>query len=163
MAVGVPDVSRMLPIDWYVGEDDDETAEGAALLQECVGYLESFDWCDGVVAGYVGLVVPGVIGVALLEITPLRGADPWIWVVGGDLPFAYMEFDDEFTHNAIAALECYVGNMEDWVAAVTEQTSLDEVFPVAAAPTAENAELLRRRLSFIEREIIPNHRPVIER
>ena len=163
MAVAVPDVTRLMPVDWYVGDDDDETAEGAALLQDCVDYLESFRWCDGVVNGYVGLVLPGVVAVALFEIVPLEGADPWIWVVGGDLPFAYMEFDDEDTVTAIAALERYVENMEDWVAAVMSGSSLDRVFPVDVAPTVENAELLRRRLAFIEERIIPNFRPVIER
>ena len=163
MSVAIPDVARMLPVDWYVGEDDSETVAGATLLRECANYLAGFDWCESVLSGYVGLVIPPVLGVALFEIDPQDGADPWIWVVGGDVPFAFMEFDDEDTVSAIAALERYAEIMEDWVAAVVGGGSLDRVFPIDASPTVENAELLRRRLAFIKQQVIPEYRPVIER
>jgi hypothetical protein len=156
MAVTSPDVSEMVPVDGYVGEDDEETMAGAGLLNECERYALSFPWCERIVGGYVGLLIPPVLGVVLFEIVPLRGADPWIWVIGGDLPSAYLEFDDEYTPTADQALESYVGNMAAWVQAVQEGGDLDNVFPVDAPPTAENAALLQRRLEFIQRRILPN-------
>jgi hypothetical protein len=163
VSVAVPDVSRMLPVDWYVGEDDAETAAGAALMGDCAAYLSGFDWCATVLSGYVGLLIPPVLGVALFEIDPLDGADPWIWVVGGDVPFAYLEFDDEYSFSAVAALERYVENMEDWAAAVSAGEPIEQVFPIDTHPTLENAELLRHRLAFITQVVIPEYRPVRER
>lgn len=105
----------------------------------------------------VGLLVAPVLGVVLFEIEPERGADPWIWVVGGDVPSAYMEFDDEITPTAVGALDVYVGLISDWADAVTAGASLDEVFPVDAEPTMANVELPRGRLSFIRNRVIPNY------
>ena len=158
MSVVTPDVSRMLPVDWYAGEDDDDTREGLALFARCAGYLDEHDWCGGVLRGFVGLMVPSVLGVALFEIDPDEDADPWLWVIGGDLPFAYMEFDDEATPTAVDALVRYVELMTDWADAVVAGAPLDGVFPVDAEPTIDNAQLLRRRLSFISADIIPSFR-----
>ena len=53
------------------------------------------------------------------------------------------------------ALERYCGLMEDWIAAVRDRRDLGEVYPVAAKPTAENADLLESRVGFLLAEIIP--------
>jgi hypothetical protein len=152
--MNAPDLSRFVPTHTYLGGDDEETQLGLALIDECREYLEDFPWCADVVQSHLGLLVPPVLGVVLFQIVPLRGADPWIWVIGGDLPFAYMEFDDEFTPDIDGALQSYVANMREWVDRVRNGGSLDDVFPVDASPTHDNARLLSTRLDFLEAEVI---------
>jgi len=76
-----------------------------------------------------------------------------LWVIVGDLPSAYLvvETDD----SPADAMERYCGLMEDWIAAVRDGTSLQDVFPVTADPTPESALLLEKRIAFLLAEIIP--------
>ena len=45
--------------------------------------------------------------------------------------------------------------MEGWIAAVRNGGNFDEVYPVSAPRTAENAEGLENRLTFLRKELIP--------
>ena len=53
------------------------------------------------------------------------------------------------------ALEKYCEMMEDWIRAVRDSAKLDDVFPVAAEPSLESAELLEKRVAFLLAEIVP--------
>ena len=52
------------------------------------------------------------------------------------------------------ALDAYLGKMQDWVDAVDEGRSVEDLLPVNAAPTKEYADLLRGRLEFIGERIL---------
>lgn len=52
------------------------------------------------------------------------------------------------------ALRGYVFEMDRWVHAVRHGQPLDDVIPVEVEPTIEHAEVLGRRLAFIETEIL---------
>jgi hypothetical protein len=51
-------------------------------------------------------------------------------------------------------LDGYIGEMEAWIEAVENGRPTDELIPVNAAPTLQNAEALKSRLAFLEREIL---------
>lgn len=79
--------------------------------------------------------------------------DEQLWVVVGDLPSAYLVTD--VSPDAIAALGVYCELMEDWANAVLQETPLNEVFPVSARPTVENAHALLTRVKCLRDGIIP--------
>jgi len=53
------------------------------------------------------------------------------------------------------ALTAYCELMEDWAHAVQENSPLSEMYPVAAVPTPEHAEMLLTRTRFIRERLIP--------
>ncbi len=52
------------------------------------------------------------------------------------------------------ALDAYLGEMLDWVEAVDEGRSVEDLLPVNVPPTKEWADNLRRRLDFIGNKIL---------
>jgi len=52
-------------------------------------------------------------------------------------------------------LQGYIEEMSAWVEAVRKGELVDDLIPVNAAPTKENASALFTRLRFLEREILP--------
>lgn len=48
----------------------------------------------------------------------------------------------------------YLGEMNRWVEVVDEGAPVDELLPVNALPTKEDADVLRRRLDFIGEKIL---------
>lgn len=139
--------ARMLALD------EVQNPEVKTLAEEAVSFVLRHSWCAEVVSCRVGFAIPGKLGVFLLELTPVgTEVDRHLWVVVGDVPPAYLVCDDAPDwHQALAR---YTGEMSRWVAAVREGGSLDDVIPVTASATRENAELLQRRIDFIEREIL---------
>jgi hypothetical protein len=98
--------------------------------------------------------VGGVVAIFLIELAArVNATDKELWVVVGDLPSAYMAVDEDET--ALEALEKYCDLMDQWIAAVRSDNDLDDVFPVEAEPTQENADALQSRIGFLRNEIIP--------
>ena len=95
----------------------------------------------------------GVVAVFLFRIDPAPPAEEWLWVVTGDLPSAYLVTDEAQT--PAAALEGYCALMEDWATAVRSGAPLEDVFPVAAEATKENADSVVKRVNFVRNEVIP--------
>jgi hypothetical protein len=117
-------------------------------------YITSFDWCPPVSAAYLASGVGGVVALFLFAFDEkIEGTDDRLWVVNGDLPSAYfvVEPDD----SPADALERYCGLMEDWISAVRNSTPLEEVFPVAAEPDLEHADMLEKRIAFLLAQVIP--------
>ncbi len=53
-----------------------------------------------------------------------------------------------------SALDGYIGEMEAWIEAAENGRPTDELIPVNAAPTLQNAEALKSRLAFLENRIL---------
>lgn len=133
--------------------DEIQKPEVKTLAEKAVSFVQRHSWCAEVVSGQVGFAIPDKLGVFLLELTPAGPeAERQLWVVVGDVPPAYLVCDE--APDWQQALKRYTEEMSRWVAAVREGGSLDDVIPVAASPTRENAELLQRRIEFIEQEIL---------
>jgi len=55
------------------------------------------------------------------------------------------------------ALDGYIAEMQSWVDAVRAGDSIDELIPVNAASTPENAAMLASRLEFIRTRLVDLH------
>ncbi|MCE9578153.1 MAG: hypothetical protein K8W52_33820 [Deltaproteobacteria bacterium] len=146
----------MVELDAYPLPDAEERALFDELRAEACAFLRSHHWCRGIRRELVGYAVGGVIGVFLMQLEPSPPADEWLWVVVGDVPSVYMVIDD--IRDPCAALEAYCELMEHWIDAARTGGDLSKVFPVAAAPTAEHADMLERRIAMIRESLLPDCR-----
>jgi hypothetical protein len=143
------DLNSVFLVD-FLSEEEGYGHEARQLEQEARDFLLSFRWCSGIVNAYLGDEAAPYFGVFLFLIRPAsQDVDRWLWVVVGDLPPAYLVCDDARTPRE--AVQAYVCEMSKWVAAVRNGLSLEEVIPVNAEPSIENADLLATRLSLLER------------
>ena len=139
------------------GEDDEETLLLLKMADEAIGYISKFSWCPPIEGTYLAYGVGGVVGLFLMEFRhKIQGTDERLWVVVGDIPSAYLVVEVNDSPNE--ALERYCTMMDDWVRAVKTSHSLKEVYPVDAAPTLENAEILEERIEFLRKEVIHQSR-----
>lgn len=148
-----PDLGKVIKWDVYrsnVGLHD-ENAD--SMYQEALTYLNYYSWCGSVRESYVGMIFEGIVGIFLFRFEPTRkGIDEWVWVVVGDLPPAYLTLDE--CPNPGTALDGYIGAMEEWVEAAETGRSVADLIPVNLPATPENAERLRTRLAFLDRNIL---------
>jgi hypothetical protein len=133
-------------------ERDDEDCEPLRAL--ALTYLAKFRWArPGRMWG--GECIPGVIGIFLVELQdPELDVDPFIWVVVGDLPPAYLS--PVYASSPKDALCAYIAEMSAWVEAVEKGEDTSELIPVNGEPTLKHASMLKTRLAFLEREIVPD-------
>lgn len=93
------------------------------------------------------------LGVFLFEIKPANDdVDRYIWIIVGDLPSVYLDASIETGKEALEAY-CYL--MEEWSNNVLQGHSLDDCYPVEAESANENAALLKKRIAFIRKELLP--------
>lgn len=130
--------------------------QGTDVLVESVySFLRQFRWANVKEPLWVGESIPGVLGLFLVELMPSEeDIDQFIWVVVGDVPPAYLS--SQFANSPREALECYIAEMRAWVMAVRQGEPVDDLIPVNADPTQENASALSSRLSFLEERIVPD-------
>jgi hypothetical protein len=123
--------------------------------QKAEEYIQFYDWVSTVDEQYLGVGVEGVLFIFLFKISSTRSdVDPWVWVIIGDLPPAYITCENAKTPGE--ALDGYIGAMEDWVDAARHGRSVAELIPVNVPATVANAELLDKRLKFLDREVLPS-------
>jgi hypothetical protein len=153
------DTAHMLAIECLPGSDLTDKDQLLAMSEQARRYLLSHDWCRSVRRGFLDRGISGVLAVFYFEIEP-DGADEEVWVIVGDIPPAYM--DVESCPTGADALEAYLECMEEWVEAVRNGKSVDELIPVGYAdtgrpiePTPDAAEELAGRLAFIRNELVP--------
>ncbi|HMK74476.1 MAG TPA: hypothetical protein VK454_14105 [Myxococcaceae bacterium] len=146
-------MTGVVPAAEIGGDDPEETELLKQLHARAERFLRSFAWCRSVCAGYFGGGVGRVVGLSLFLIDPVGHTDRWLWVVVGDLPSAYLVIDEPKSPRT--ALEVYCRQMSDWIAAVLAGAGLEGVYPVAAPPEREYAEMLRTRVEFLRRRIGP--------
>lgn len=148
------DLKRFQRVPDITGGDHRDTELLKGMAREARDYITSFRWCPQIEAMYLAHGVGGIIALFLAQFSQnIAGTDERLWIVVGDLPSAYMVVEPD--DSPPDALERYCGLMEDWIAAVRDKRDLGGVYPVAAKPTAENADLLESRLGFLLAEIIP--------
>jgi hypothetical protein len=127
--------------------------EVQALAQRARSYVDRFLWCGEITECALGFAIAGVLGVFRVGLRPARaGVDPTVWVVVGDVPPAYLAYEDGDTWQD--ALRGYVDEMQAWVDAVRASESVDDLIPVNVAPTVEYADMLASRLAFIRERLI---------
>ncbi|MCX5647513.1 MAG: hypothetical protein NTX40_00205 [Planctomycetota bacterium] len=151
------DLEKLIPAENIAGEDAEETRLLKEMLHNATDYLQGFQWCPPIERIYLGCGVGGVVAVFLFHFGQrIRGTDEWLWVVEGDLPTAYLVLDQ--AGDPVSALEVYCQLMDDWSKAILDGRPLDDIFPVKAEPTADNAKRLIKRLNFIRERLLPGWR-----
>ncbi|MDG9666950.1 hypothetical protein ONV78_04310 [Hahella sp. CR1] len=150
------DMSKVVETSAYLktlSQDKDDFSE---LLRAAGDELAFYNWCEGILQSYIGMYTPGILGVFLFQIRPTRPeVDEWVWVITGDLPTAYITTED--APNAACALDGYIGAMEEWVAAVEQGESVQNLIPVNAPPTPEYAQALKVRLELLDQHILADY------
>ena len=147
------DFSKVRPTDEIVGEDEEETDLLKGHLSEAVDYVNGQKWCSEIVESFFGIGVGGIAAVFLFRI---RSNDPeiddYIWAVVGDIPPLYLTTED--CPNPACALDGYIGALEQWAEAAIEQKTVEGLPLVSAPATVENGRSLKRRLEFLDREVL---------
>lgn len=154
-AAATPDMSKVTRVTTELLA----TAPGASAgsyLDEAREFLLYYDWCKEILEQYVGLFVEGIVGVFLFRISPSRpDVDDWVWVIVGDLPPAYLTC--ESCPNPATALDGYLGAMYEWVEAASNGKSVADLIPVNVPASPSNAELLRKRLDFLDQRVLSDY------
>jgi len=81
--------------------------------------------------------------------------DEWVWVVVGDLPPTYLTCED--SPNPATALDAYIGAMSEWVEAAGSGKSVADLIPVNVPASPRNADLLGKRLAFLDSRILSRY------
>jgi len=124
------------------------------LYEKAKSFLYGHKWCKEVEKGWhdENFSILDKLGVFLFKLEPINDdVDNHIWIIVGDLPSVYLDASVETGKDA---LETYCELMSDWVDNVFKGQSLDESYPVEAEPTKQNAELLKKRIAFIRKELL---------
>ena len=152
-----PWMNKVVPIESIDAGSEVDSEEIRALCDEAAEYLKGFSWCGEIEERFLGIGIPGLLGVFLFRIAPARSdVDPWVWVINGDLPPAYITTEN--APNPACALDAYVGAMESWVRAVREGRSVKDEIPVGAPATAPYADALESRLKILDSEVLRHYR-----
>jgi len=148
------DTSRMTASGSIKGESTEETNLLKEMAEQTREFVSSQKWCGHVDSLYLAYGIGGVVGIFLVELTPSqRDADPWLWVIVGDLPPAYLVTEGNPT--AADALDGYLYEMTRWVKAVEQGQSVEDLIPVNVPPTVDSANQLRGRLEFLRSKVLP--------
>jgi hypothetical protein len=154
------DWDLLVAADAQVGDCDDDTRLIRNELARARRFLESQAWCDGLGRVYWGGGAGGVCTIWLFEVaSDDKGVDPWVWVIVGDLPSAYIRADTN--HGPIEALKDYIEEMGRWVVAARYGKDVSALIPVHVEATPEMADLLDRKLGFLEREFVNSNRRLL--
>jgi hypothetical protein len=137
------------------GDSRKETRALKRMAAEARRYISAFRWCPRISEIWLAYGIGGVIGLFLLKFEkPVNGTDEFLWVVVGDLPSAFFVVDE--ASNGSEALNVYCQLMEVWAESVLKGSNLSKVFPVQAETTVENVELLKRRIRFLRKQVMPD-------
>jgi hypothetical protein len=148
-----PELAKVVRWSQYPHDQANDKAEITRMYEAASRFIQSQKWCRSIEEVYVGVVHPGIVGVFLFQISPAStDADRWLWVIVGDLPPAYIASDD--CRDPAAALDGYIGEMDEWVDAVENERPVDELIPVNVPATKENAIGLKKRLDFLHQHIL---------
>jgi hypothetical protein len=148
------DFAQLVSEHEVVGEDEEETLQLKALINEARRFVGGFSWCQSVRQAFLGFGIDGLIATVLVRIRPRsHDVDEWLWVIVGDVPPLYLVTDRSPT--PAAALKTYIELCQEWVDAVKEGGPVEGLAPIDAPPDAEHADMLERRVRFLETEILP--------
>lgn len=118
-------------------------------------YIEGFRWCKEVRDSFLYLNLGSTLCIFLFEIeNSASSEDNFLWIMVGDIPAMYLDIYGSKT--TIEVLRRYNALAKDWISNVGRGLSVDDCYPFSAEPTMEMADMLKKRVDFIEKTIIPN-------
>ncbi len=145
---GTQIASELVPAARIVGDDEQDTVLLRKMSEDAKQYISSFRWCETILSSYFGGGVGGIFAVFFFHIRP-SGSDvaPWIWIVVGDIPSAYLPVTD--CESPAEVFRSYLRGMNRWVELARKgQNGTPEqgVPPVKVPATPEWAERLNKKL-----------------
>jgi hypothetical protein len=156
------EVEKIIPVGLYEPEIEQEKGELLSLSNRAIEELSFYSWCEKIEEVYLGIYTPEIMGVFLVQFqTSDPRVDPLLWVVVGDLPFAYLVCDN--APNAASAVSGYIQEMKLWVEAAKSGESVVDLIPVNLPATMENAKKLEWRLSLLEEYVLGDYADDLKR
>jgi len=134
----------------------DETLRLQEMLLKAHRYLESHSWCVCILESYFGGGIGDVFAIFLFRIVPAHDdIDNWTWVAVGDVPSAYLPFEDAASPSEM--FHQYVEGMTRWVtfARSGKIEVPPDVPPINVPPTVEWADNLARRIRSLKEILGP--------
>jgi len=127
------------------------------MAEEAERYVRSSRWCIDLHDQYFADGVGGIVALFLHRVT-IRGIEvpDWVWVIVGDLPSVYLEF--EGFPNPRAALARYIEGVEEWLAASPQERESGEIIPIEVPNQREWIEALARRMETLRSLVLPHLR-----
>ena len=122
------------------------------LASRATEFVAGFRWCQQVTGCALAFAIAGVLGIFRIDLRPTAEADPVVWVVVGDLPSAYLAYEEGDGWQD--ALGGYVEEMQACVDAARAGASIEDLIPVNAPPTPEYVQMLASRLEFLRRNLL---------
>jgi hypothetical protein len=148
---------NVVPVERMAGDDEEDTALLQQMLQEAKNYINSFSWCDSIRSSYFAGGVGKIFAIFLFNISSVRrDVDKWMWIVVGDIPPAYLPWED--CHSSGEVFDTYIAGMKQWVQLAREgreASAEDCVPPVNVSATPEWAESLDSRLRSLTELVQP--------
>jgi hypothetical protein len=148
--------SDLMPSRSIVGDDEQDTFLLRTMADDAKRYISSFSWCEEVLDSYFGGGVGGIFAVFFFHICPGPNVEPWIWIIVGDIPPAYLPLSDCRTPSDV--FSTYINGMSNWVELARKgQTGTQEqgVPPVNVPATPEWAERLSQKLHGLTLAVKP--------
>src|SRR5882757_9396327 len=145
---GAQIASKLVLAGDIVGDDEQDTILLRKMSEDAKQYISSFRWCETILSSYFGGGVGGIFAVFFFHIRPSHSdVAPWIWIVVGDIPSAYLPVTD--CESPAEVLRSYLRGMNRWVelARKGQNGTPDQgVPPVRVPATPEWAERLNKKL-----------------
>ena len=151
------------PIGRNLDYESAEEVEGLKVMEaEARVFVDRDPWTQPISALVLAFGVESILALFLVRFeSPRKPEDAERWVVVGNLPSMHFETDDAPT--PALALRLYCAIAQDWADTILEGRDLSDSYPVEAAPTRENAEMLLGLIDFIRRKLIPLAKPPVRR
>jgi hypothetical protein len=146
-----------IPVSDITGDDDVDTQLLREMAEKAAVYVRSLSWCLNLHEQLFGEGVGGIAAIFLFRVAIRKVKKPErIWVVVGDFPSAYMEF--EAASNPQAVLLRYVEGVEEWLDASVEERDSGDLIPIYVPPGDEFIQMLRGRMGTLRSLVLPHLR-----
>jgi hypothetical protein len=146
----------LVPSHSILGDDEEDTILLRKMSSDARQYICRFSWCEAVLESYFGGGVGGIFAVFFFHIRS-RHVDPWMWIIVGDIPPAYLPLSDCASPREV--FTTYVHGVSRWVEfARTNQPGIScppDVPPVDLPPTPEWADKITQKLHVLTFAVKP--------
>ena len=135
----------------------DEASLFGEMASKARAFIQTHRWAPPIKNLLLAFGVGGIHALYLVQfehgIAGTGNGDTESWVVVGDGPSMVFETDDART--PARALELYCCIADDWADKVLAGDDLSDSYPIPVAATAEHAKMLKGRVEFIRKKLIP--------
>jgi len=146
-----------VPIGDIVGDDEVDTKLLRKMAADAERYIAKFSWCQEILESYFANGVGGIFAVFFFRVrSDSDSVSPWIWIMVGDLPSAFLPISD--CKSDAEAFRLYCWGMSNWVDFARKGqtgTTAQGVPPVNVPSTPEWAEVLKQRLDSLREIVAP--------